>query len=87
MTHGLSIRPDGALDFVSLGALVHRLDPGIIPFRKATQCAIHVSGGEFNVAAPTLLTCRPTIQLSVVCSPGERKSSRRARRPHSSRWR
>ena len=51
MTHGLTIRPDGALDFVSLGALVHRLDPGIIPFRKATQCAIHVSGGEFNVAA------------------------------------
>jgi 2-dehydro-3-deoxygluconokinase len=34
-----------------LGALVHRLDPGIIPFRKATECKIHVSGGEFNVAA------------------------------------
>ncbi len=47
----LNIRPDGALDFLSLGALVHRLDPGIVPFRKATQCAIHVSGGEFNVAA------------------------------------
>ena len=25
--------------------------PGIIPFRKATHCDIHVSGGEFNVAA------------------------------------
>ena len=25
--------------------------PGIIPFRKATECQIHVSGGEFNVAA------------------------------------
>jgi 2-dehydro-3-deoxygluconokinase len=47
----LSIRPDAALDFVSLGALVHRLDPGIIPFRKATECRIHVSGGEFNCAA------------------------------------
>ena len=48
----LSIRPDAcALDFLSLGALVHRLDPGIIPFRKATECQIHVSGGEFNVAA------------------------------------
>jgi len=47
----LNIRPDGALDFLSLGALVHRLDPGIIPFRKATECAIHVSGGEFNCAA------------------------------------
>jgi len=51
MSHGLSIRPDGALDFVSIGALIHRLDPGIIPFRKATTCQIHVSGGEFNVAA------------------------------------
>jgi 2-dehydro-3-deoxygluconokinase len=39
------------LDFLSLGALVHRLDPGIIPFRKAHECQIHVSGGEFNVAA------------------------------------
>src|ERR1039458_6582702 len=51
MKHGLNIRQNGALDLVSLGALVHRLDPGIIPFRKATQCQIHVSGGEFNVAA------------------------------------
>jgi len=47
----LSIRPDGALDFLSLGALVHRLDPGIVPFRKAAHCDIHVSGGEYNVAA------------------------------------
>ncbi len=39
------------LDLLSLGALVHRLDPGVIPFRKATQCAIRVSGSEFNVAA------------------------------------
>jgi 2-dehydro-3-deoxygluconokinase len=51
MSYGLNIRPDGALDFLSLGALVHRLDPGIIPFRKATECQIHVSGGEFNVSA------------------------------------
>ncbi|MGB7133708.1 MAG: PfkB family carbohydrate kinase [Acidobacteriaceae bacterium] len=47
----LTIRKEGELDFLSLGALVHRLDPGIVPFRKATECAIHVSGGEFNVAA------------------------------------
>ncbi|HEV3384956.1 MAG TPA: sugar kinase [Gemmata sp.] len=40
-----------AFDFVSLGALVHRLDPGIIPFRKARSLDIHVSGGEYNVAA------------------------------------
>jgi 2-dehydro-3-deoxygluconokinase len=43
--------PQGTLDLLSLGALVHRLDPGIIPFRKATSFAVHVSGGEFNVAA------------------------------------
>ncbi len=47
----LTIRPAGGLDLLSLGALVHRLDPGIIPFRKATECQIHVSGGEYNVAA------------------------------------
>lgn len=51
MGSGLEIRKDADLDFLSLGALVHRLDPGIIPFRKATECRIHVSGGEFNVAA------------------------------------
>ncbi len=51
MSTGLNIRKDGALDFLSLGALVHRLDPGIIPFRKATECQIHVSGGEFNCSA------------------------------------
>ena len=48
---GLNIRPHGDLDLLSLGALVNRLDPGIIPFHKATACQIHVSGGEFNVAA------------------------------------
>ena len=51
MKYGLKIPQEGALDLVSLGALVHRLDPGIVPFRKATACQIHVSGGEFNVAA------------------------------------
>lgn len=48
---GLRIPPRGALDFLALGALVHRLDPGIVPFHKANECCIHVSGGEFNVAA------------------------------------
>ncbi len=51
MQYGLNIKQEAALDLVSLGALVHRLDPGIIPFRKAHECQIHVSGGEFNVAA------------------------------------
>jgi len=51
MTSSLKIPAQGSLDFLALGALVHRLDPGLVPFRKATGCAIHVSGGEFNCAA------------------------------------
>ena len=51
MSNDLIIPADGALDFLSLGAIIHRLDPGRVPFRKATSLAIHVSGGEFNVAA------------------------------------
>jgi len=51
MSLGFTIPEKGSLDLLSLGALVHRLDPGIIPFRKATNFAVHVSGGEFNVAA------------------------------------
>jgi 2-dehydro-3-deoxygluconokinase len=51
MSNNLNIPSAGDLDLVSLGALIHRLDPGIVPFRKATECQIHVSGGEFNVAA------------------------------------
>jgi len=51
MNNGLEINPKGEFDFISLGALVNRLDPGVIPFRKAIECKIHVSGGEFNVAA------------------------------------
>ncbi|MFP6769148.1 MAG: sugar kinase [Planctomycetaceae bacterium] len=47
----LEIPGSGELDFLALGAMVHRLDPGRIPFHKATQCRIHVSGGEFNCAA------------------------------------
>ncbi|HOD38486.1 MAG TPA: sugar kinase, partial [Candidatus Marinimicrobia bacterium] len=51
MNCGLNLKPTGSLDLLSLGALVHRLDPGTVPFRKATECKIHVSGGEYNVAA------------------------------------
>ena len=51
MSYGLDVNAEAGRDFVALGALVHRLDPGTIPFRKAHTCAIHVSGGEFNTAA------------------------------------
>ena len=37
MPYGLNIRKDAELDFLSLGALIHRLDPGTIPFRKARR--------------------------------------------------
>jgi 2-dehydro-3-deoxygluconokinase len=51
MDTSLRVPEKGNLDFLALGALVHRLDPGIVPFRKASSCTIHVSGGEFNTAA------------------------------------
>ena len=51
MSYGLEVSANAQRDSISLGALVHRLDPGIIPFRKANSCEIHVSGGEFNTAA------------------------------------
>lgn len=48
----LKIRTDKCkYDFLSLGSVIHRLDPGVIPFRKARSANIHVSGGEYNVAA------------------------------------
>ena len=48
----LNIRKDDCeLDLLSLGSLVHRLDPGVVPFRKARSVDIHVSGGEYNVAS------------------------------------
>src|SRR5688500_15311357 len=52
----LNIRQDAQLDFLALGAVVHRLDPGILPFRVAKTLEIHVSGGEYNVAA-NLASC------------------------------
>src|ERR1700751_1303883 len=50
-SHPLQIKQDAALDFLSLGALIHRLDPGVVPFRKSSSCSVHVSGGEVNCAA------------------------------------
>ena len=51
MNSGLNIPKNGNLDLVSLGALNHRVDSGIIPFRKATEWHVYPSGGEYNVAA------------------------------------
>jgi 2-dehydro-3-deoxygluconokinase len=51
MANKLKIPSEGELDFLSLGALNHRVDPGVIPFGKATTWQVHPSGGEYNVAA------------------------------------
>ena len=51
MNAGLQIIKDASLDLVSLGALNHRVDSGIIPFSKASEWTVHTSGGEYNVAA------------------------------------
>jgi 2-dehydro-3-deoxygluconokinase len=66
---------DAACDFMSLGALVTRLDPGIIPFALADRYDLHVSGGEYNVSA-NLSSCfglRTGIASAIVDYPiGER---------------
>lgn len=51
MTPQLKVPQSGNLDLISLGALNHRVDPGIVPFGKATEWQVHPSGGEYNVAA------------------------------------
>jgi 2-dehydro-3-deoxygluconokinase len=51
MSGTLAIRPGGSFDLLALGGLVMRLDTELIPFRKAHEAAIHVSGAEYNVAA------------------------------------
>ncbi|MEM6655552.1 MAG: sugar kinase [Planctomycetota bacterium] len=54
---GITLRTDACdLDFLALGSLVHRLDPGQTPFRAAKSFDVHVSGGEYNCAA-NLASC------------------------------
>lgn len=47
----LKSRESAELDLLALGALVIRLDPGVTPFEYADSFTLHVSGGEYNVAA------------------------------------
>ncbi len=77
-----SVRRDScALDFLSLGALVHRLDPGVIPFRQARSVDIHVSGGEYNVAAnlSDVFRLRTGIATAMIDSPLGELVQRRVR--------
>ena len=71
----LSIPAGTAHDLLALGALVTRLDPGIIPFSQADEYLLHVCGGEYNVAA-NLSTCfgmRTAIASAMVDYPIGRK--------------
>ena len=59
------------LDLLSLGGLVMRMDPGIVPFAFADHYDVHVSGGEYNVAA-NLARCfgkRTAIASAMVDNP------------------
>jgi len=58
MKYGLNILKNGDLDFVSLGALVNRLDPGSIPFARPP------SATSMSAAANT--TLQPTWQTVFV---------------------
>ena len=49
------------LDFCSVGALVHRLDSGVVPFRKTRSVDIHVSGK----ARPTHRPCGVDMNASL----------------------
>lgn len=51
MINRLDVSEKYELDFLSLGALNHRVDSGTIPFSKAFTWTVHPSGGEYNVAA------------------------------------
>jgi 2-dehydro-3-deoxygluconokinase len=73
----LSIPPAAGTihDLLALGAMVTRLDPGVVPFAYADEYLIHVAGGEYNVAA-NLSTCfgmRTAIASAMVDYPIGRK--------------
>ncbi len=46
--NSLKVLPQARYDALALGALVHRLDPGVIPLHRAQTFDVHVSGGEYN---------------------------------------
>jgi len=51
MNTSLRVPEKGSLDFLALGALIHRLDPKIVPFRKTSSYTIHINDNEFNTTA------------------------------------
>ena len=58
-------------DLLALGALISRLDPGVVPFKEEDTYALHVAGGEYNVAK-NLSSCfgsRTAIATAMVDNP------------------
>ena len=55
MKYELNILKNADLDFVSLGALVHRLDPGAFPFARPPS-AISMSAAANTTSPPTWRT-------------------------------
>mgnify|MGYP000002902898 CR=1 FL=1 len=71
MSLAIKTKDSCELDFLSLGGLVMRMDPGIVPFAFADHYQVHVSGGEYNVAA-NLARCfrmRTAIASAMVDNP------------------
>jgi len=42
---------DCSFDFLALGSIVQRFDPGVVPLQEAVHFERHCSGGEYNPAA------------------------------------
>jgi len=82
MNYGLNVKSSGSLDFLSLGALVHRLDPGITPFRKAPTATSTsaAASSTFPPTSPTASASTPHRQRHGGLS--HRRPHRRARPRH-----
>lgn len=50
---GLITPGEARYDLISLGSLIHRIDPGNQSWAETRSALIHVSGAEYNVAANT----------------------------------
>ncbi len=71
MTKALQIRPDGALDFLSLGALVHRLDPASSRSarRRPAPSTSAAASSTSPPTCPTASACAPAVATAMVDYP------------------
>ena len=83
MSNGLNIRKDPAIGFSVAGRIGPPARSGHHSVPQGTECKIHVSGGEFNVAA-NLSDCfgMRTAIVSAMVGLSHRRSDRRARARH-----